>query len=1312
MIVYFADRQLNILGQASTSLPKGLTVIEDLKTEDVETGVAIFECKIPFDKNTRADVEAYTEVGNYVLRSNDKENEFYQIIEAEIDTKNQEVYIYAEDDGMDLLNEVVGEYEADKAYPISHYIEKYASGAGFVIGINEVASLTRKLSWDGESTATERIASVATQFDGCEVSYSFEIDGLTVTKKYINFYKERGKDIGIPLRLNQDVDRIVTTKSIANLATALQCTGGTPENKNKPITLKNYSYDDGDFYVDGTILKSRKALERWSRYLWKDGATLEAGGHIVKQYSYDTTNQQTLCSHAITELKKICDMEVNYEVDINKLPENVKVGDRVNIVDDEGELYLSTRILKLETSIADQNHKATLGEFLIKGSGISQKVIDLAAQFATVNSVAMSASATAMLAQAQADAALLQAQEAHEIAEAVQAEVEGAFTGSVEALEKANEALEAANNAKDSATEAQTKANNAQAAVDTVEKSVASMEENINKANTAANEAKTASGEAQAKADEAAQAAAQAKADAANASAAVVVAQGKAETATTKAEEAIGTAEIAKGEAATAKATADAAKLDAQKAEEEIATLGERLETVSHTMQADYARKTDLTEAEAHLQSQITQNAAMISSTVSMMSTIDETANDAQTQAEKAQKRAQAAREQANQASADAIAAQDAADEAAQAAANAQAEADTAKAAANSAKAISDQAEANLATAKANLEAVLSRGNATEAEIAAARAAVEAAQTAANKAKADSDAAAKTAAEAQETADTAAINANNAQATANAAADYAKIAQSVANEAQNAVAAQTTADEAVTAAANAQATADSAVSNAADAQAKADAAEQAARDAQAAADDADAKAAKAESDLKAAEANLAEVTSRVGATEAEIAAAQTAVTTAKAAADKAKEEAEAAQATADDAQLAATNAQYAADIAQTAANNAQKAADDAQDAADQAQAAVDALAVRVTTAETKITQTSEQITLLATKEEVAKFEVGGRNLLLNSSFEESFENWNNIEAEITTIDGVDCAHIVSATGTMTSVSQDIISKLEVNDLEQTYVISADIRLDNFVAGTSPLVEFRFSGSYDDNGTSRWLGATTVSGSRDFSALNNAGWVRTSCIVRFAQVPTAMTLLIYANDFSGDLYFKNVKLEKGNKATDWTPAPEDVDGKIDAVNDGLVETIKNQQTSIVETCEDIVLTATESLVEKSEYETFKSETSASLGVNAEKIEMNFTANAEAINSVDSDLQTKFNQLYKHISFSQNGITISGGENTITLTIDTDGIVFSKNGVAFGSWDGVDFHTGNVVVNVNERAQFGNFAYIPRSDGSLMFLKVGG
>ena len=493
MIVYFADRKMNILGMGSTELRKGLTIANDKKTEEIETGVAIFECDIPYDSSTREKVNACAEVGNYILRKNDDENEFYTIIESEIDTKKQVVYIYAEDDGMDLLNDVVGAYEADKAYPISHYINKFSAGSGFVIGRNEVSSLTRKLSWDGESTAAARLASVATQFDGCEISYSFDIKGLFVTKKYINIYKQRGKDIGIQLRLNQDIDSITTSKSIANLATALECTGGTPENSENPITLKNYTYDDGDFYVDGTVLKSRTALKKWARYLWRTEQAQASGGHIVKQFSYDTTSPATLCSHARTELKKAREIEVNYAVDLKKLPENVKIGDRVNIIDDEGGLYLSTRILKLEVSVAEKEQTATLGEYLIKGSGIAQKVADLAAQFAK-NSVS-------------ATRALAIANNAKAAANAAQTQADQAVSDAASAQTAANAAQQTADQAEQSAQEAQTAANNAQTAVGEVVESVTSLQETVTNAQTAADNAYTAAQTAQTKAEEAATAA-------------------------------------------------------------------------------------------------------------------------------------------------------------------------------------------------------------------------------------------------------------------------------------------------------------------------------------------------------------------------------------------------------------------------------------------------------------------------------------------------------------------------------------------------------------------------------------------------------------------------------------------------------------------------------------------------------------------------------------------------------------------------------------------------------------------------------------
>lgn len=377
MILYFADRHMNVIGQASTELPKGLYISDDLKTEEVEAGVATLEFTLNYTASTRNDAKQYGSVGNYILRKNGDEQEFYTIITSEENIFKQEVEIYAEDAGMDLLNETVGEYKADKAYPASYYVEKFSYDSGFEVGLNEVSNLNRKLSWEGETTASERILSVATQFDA-EVSYSFEIDRLRIRHKYINLHKKRGTDSGRELRINREINNIIVKSSVEDLATALSVTGGYPEESETPITLKGYKYDDGDIYLSGSTLYSRSAVAKWSRYLSEKG---NGTGHIVQSYSYDTTSQSELCNRAVSKLKKIYDAAVSYEVELAYLPDGIRIGDTVNVVDDAGELYLSARIMKLESSAANDEYTATLGDYKAKSSGISDKMVELAAQF-------------------------------------------------------------------------------------------------------------------------------------------------------------------------------------------------------------------------------------------------------------------------------------------------------------------------------------------------------------------------------------------------------------------------------------------------------------------------------------------------------------------------------------------------------------------------------------------------------------------------------------------------------------------------------------------------------------------------------------------------------------------------------------------------------------------------------------------------------------------------------------------------------------------------------------------------------------------
>ena len=123
------------------------------------------------------------------------------------------------------------------------------------------------------------------------------------------------------------------------------------------------------------------------------------------------------------------------------------------------------------------------------------------------------------------------------------------------------------------------------------------------------------------------------------------------------------------------------------------------------------------------------------------------------------------------------------------------------------------------------------------------------------------------------------------------------------------------------------------------------------------------------------------------------------------------------------------------------------------------------------------------------------------------------------------------------------------------------------------------------------------------------------------------------------------------------------------------------------------------------------ESLEESLSAALKVKAEDITAEFT---KQVTETDNYATTNFEKLFKYIKFSgETAVSIGSGDSVVTLEVDNEtGIVFKRNGVPFGEWDGENFYTGNIVIRLNERAQFGNFAFIPRSDNSLSFLKVGG
>ena len=238
------------------------------------------------------------------------------------------------------------------------------------------------------------------------------------------------------------------------------------------------------------------------------------------------------------------------------------------------------------------------------------------------------------------------------------------------------------------------------------------------------------------------------------------------------------------------------------------------------------------------------------------------------------------------------------------------------------------------------------------------------------------------------------------------------------------------------------------------------------------------------------------------------------------------------------------------------------------------------------------------------------------------------------------------------------------------------------------------------------------------------------WIRSDdegeILIRGNDIPTNSewsnhTFTFIAKDTDLDIYFNTTdtyytyhpKLETGDKATDYTAAPEDIEDKIEEASNVILQTMAEQNINTIQNCEELILQAAENYAKYGDFEAFKSEVSTQFNVLTTGIEMNFETITSEITTINGEISTNFERLYNyiHINAEDGSMTFGSSDNAITLTLEHDLIIFKKGGEQFGWWDGVDFHTGNIVVNVNERAQFGTFAYIPRSDGSLMFLHVG-
>ncbi len=320
-------------------------------------------------------------------------------------------------------------------------------------------------------------------------------------------------------------------------------------------------------------------------------------------------------------------------------------------------------------------------------------------------------------------------------------------------------------------------------------------------------------------------------------------------------------------------------------------------------------------------------------------------------------------------------------------------------------------------------------------------------------------------------------------------------------------------------------------------------------------------------------------------------AASTANSTANAAkstAEGASKTASDAKSTADSASQVASNASSVAGTAKTTADNASKAASEANSTAstakttaDQAKSTADtatknltALTAQVKEAETTIKKNKEEIELRAKKTEVTEaidnIDIGGRNLIEKTNQGIARWSWNmrngGYKRESVIENGINTVKMTRDNIAQSGWSVICNSGILLDKLKPStkYVLSGEIK-----SNINTFFNVQILREDGTNGISacvRWGG------------IKKGIWNKRSCIIEtYSDISNKLGgQVLYITDMdssTGVWYqFRNLKLERGNKATDWSPAPEDYYTKTET--DASIKVLSDKITQQVSTTDDL------------------------------------------------------------------------------------------------------------------------------------------
>ena len=191
-----------------------------------------------------------------------------------------------------------------------------------------------------------------------------------------------------------------------------------------------------------------------------------------------------------------------------------------------------------------------------------------------------------------------------------------------------------------------------------------------------------------------------------------------------------------------------------------------------------------------------------------------------------------------------------------------------------------------------------------------------------------------------------------------------------------------------------------------------------------------------------------------------------------------------------------------------------------------------------------------------------------------------------------------------------------------------------------------------------------------------------------------------------------VYFKLPKLELGNKATDWTPAPEDVD---EAIN-----TERTKRQSAIETkANEITSKVSETYVSNSAFEHYQKDVSSqftqtkkdftwSINQSVTDAKNEMSGQIDSVNGRVDGLKQTTDNVNNYMSFDNDGLTLGKSDSAFKTKITNQEWSIQKNGAKVTYINDQTMYITDG--QFTQSLKIGNFGFVPRANGSLDFKKI--